>query len=78
MWLVYLFSKCGECTVTQDVIGVSSLRMWLVYYYYVNHSPPEHYLQGYLSHEKPPPPLEPSQGPRQSPTVGSQGGNLFL
>ena len=28
-------------------------------------------LQGYLAHEKTPPPLGPSQGPRDRPTVGS-------
>ena len=28
-------------------------------------------LQGYLAHQKQPPPLEPPEGPRHSPTVGS-------
>ena len=27
--------------------------------------------QGYLAHKKPPTPLGPPQGPRQSPTIGS-------
>ena len=31
-------------------------------------------LQGYLAHKKTPSPLGPPQGPRHSPTVGSQGG----
>ena len=31
------------------------------------------FLQGYLAHKKPPPPLGPPQGPRHSPTVGSYG-----
>ena len=31
-------------------------------------------VQGYLAHKKQPPPLGPPQGPRHSPTVGSQGG----
>ena len=30
-------------------------------------------LQGYLARNKPPPPLGPPQGPRHSPTVGSEG-----
>ena len=34
-------------------------------------------LQGYLAHEDPPPPKEPSSGPRHRPTAGSYGG-LFL
>ena len=30
-------------------------------------------MQGYLAHEKPPPPLGPPEDPGHSPTVGSQG-----
>ena len=35
-------------------------------------------LQGYLAHQKPPPPLGSPLGPRHRPTVGSYGGGGFL
>jgi len=35
-------------------------------------------IQGYLAHKKPPPPLEPREGSRHSPTVGSYGEAVSL